>query len=457
MTPALPLCVIESPLERRFTLTSKEDGALMAEGDFSSLEFRGPRREDEFDIYEAVDTSSQNLEDHVYSCVAICRKDWNDQWPALGGTRHFPKDRELAQHEAMELAMSMYIKNSLLRKAAQSLQNGSGYFDWQGGKGVIWTPPGTALSEHRLRCHGRLINFIGGQYVGSGDVGVGEPELRILAQVTNHLIGLRCERDTGEGTAHGIFSGLRQAVREQAGDFGADPADPLRGLPILVFGAGKVGFPLLRLLHDAGAEVWVFDENLKPGSQAVEAWYQKSVQREAAVGEKHRQALLAIDAAGRILSSEREALEHPRVRIVSPNAGMTEWLSRLPQGSDGQSRAEFLAANRAKNGNLLLILGAGNDQVSTTPSGKKDRDRTLSILAAAGIVFIPDTLVSPGGVISVSHERAPHWSADEVNEDSRRIVARAVEQIYAEARRIGSVDAVTMYRAMENLVESDWR
>lgn len=429
----------------------------MEDGDFSSLEFRGPRRDDDFDIYEAVDTSGQNPEDHVYSCVAICRKDWNDRWPALGGTRHFPKERESAPHEAMELAMSMYIKNSLLRKSAQSLQDGSSLFDWQGGKGVIWTPPGATLSEHRLRCHGRLINYIGGQYVGSGDVGVGEPQIRILAQETQHIIGLGCKRDTGEATAHGIFSGLRQAIREQAADFGADPADPLRGVPILVFGAGKVGFPLLRMLHDAGAEVWVFDENLKPGAASVEAWYRKSVQREAAVEEEHREALLAIDAAGRILSSELEALEHPRIRIVSPNAGMTEWLSRSPQEGGGQSRAECLAANRAKHGNLRLILGAGNDQVSTTPSGKKGRDKTLTTLAAAGIVFVPDPLVSPGGVISVSHERAEDWSAESVNEDSERLVARAVEQIYAESRRLGGVDAVTMYRAMENLAENDWR
>ncbi len=428
----------------------------MADGDFLSLEFRGPRREDDFDIYEAVDTSSQNLEDHVYSCVAICRKDWNDQWPALGGTRHFPKRREDAPHEAMELAMSMYIKNSLLRKSAQSLQDGSRLFDWQGGKGVIWTPPGEALSEHRLRCHGRLINFIGGEYVGSGDVGVGEPQIRILAQETEHTIGLGCKRDTGEATANGIFAGLQQAVREQAADFGADPADPLRSLPILVFGAGKVGFPLLGLLHEAGAEVWVFDEFLKPGAEAVEAWYQQSRERKAAVEEEHLQALRAIDAAGRIFSSEREALEHPGIRIVSPNPALTEWLSSSPEWDRSQTRAELLAANCAKHGNLRLILGAGNDQVPTTPSGKKDREKTLASLAEAGIVFVPDMLVSSGGVISVSHERAEDWNADQVNEDSRRLVARAVEQIYAEARRLGGIDAVTMYRAMENLAGSDW-
>jgi glutamate dehydrogenase/leucine dehydrogenase len=426
----------------------------MADGDFSSLELRGPVLEDDFEVYEAVDSSSADPADHVYSCVAICRKDWTDQWPALGGTRWFKKDRARAPHEAVELAMSMYIKSSLLRKSAHSLHNGNGshgLFNWQGGKGVIWTPSGAELTPHRLRCHGRLIDWLQGQYVASGDVGVGEPELEQIALETRHLIGLNCRRDTGEATAYGIFAGLRQAALEQAEELGADPTDPidpLRGVPVLVIGAGKVGFPLLRLLHDAGAEVWVYDEFLKP--DAVEAWYEKMVQREAAVGAEHLAALQAIQRAGRIFSTEEAALADGRFRIVSPNGGMAEWLSRAPEWS-AATRAEILAETRGRHGALRLILGAGNDQVSTTPAGKNGRDRTLSTLKAAGISFVPDPLVSPGGVISVSHERAAAWNAEAVNGDSMKIVRRSVEQLYAESRRRGGIDAVTMYRAFEEL------
>ncbi|HEX7185304.1 MAG TPA: hypothetical protein VF756_26000 [Thermoanaerobaculia bacterium] len=427
----------------------------MADGDFSSLELRGPIREDDFDVYEAVDLSSPDPAEHVYSCVALCRKDWKDEWPALGGTRWFRKERARAPHEAIELAMSMYIKNSLLRKSARSLRDGYQLFNWQGGKGVIWTPPDAVLSPHRLRCHGRLIDRIGGQYVASGDVGVGAPQIEIMAQETRHLIGLGCNRDTGEGTACGIFAGLRQAVREQAGDFQADPGDPLRGVPILVFGAGKVGFPLLWLLHEAGAEVWLFDEFLKPGAQAVEDWYQTSLQRAAAVGDGHLAALRAIHRAGRIFASEEEALSDPHVRVVSPNAGMAEWLSRVPAWGE-RTRAEILAANRARHGNLRLILGAGNDQVSTTEAGKAGRDATLGVLREAGISFVPDPLVSPGGVISVSHERAEEWRAEEVNRDAMRIVGRSVQQLYATSRMLGGIDAVTMYRAFEKLTHEPW-
>jgi glutamate dehydrogenase/leucine dehydrogenase len=429
----------------------------MADGDFSSLELRGPLRQDDFEIYEAVDSSSSDPAEHVYSCVALCRKDWNDEWPALGGTRVFKKDRAGAPHEAVELAMSMYIKNSLLRKSARSLKNGHHLFDWQGGKGVIWTPPGAELTPHRLRCHGQLIEWLRGQYVGSGDIGVGEPELVEIAKETQYLIGLNCRRDTGEATAHGIFAGLRQAAREQAADLGPDPidpADPLRGLPVLVIGAGKVGFPLLWLLHGAGAEVHVFDEYLKPDQ--VESWYEKMAQRKAAVGAEHLAALQAIQRAGRIFSTEEEALGDGRCRIISPNGGLAEWLSRAPEWSD-RPRAEILAATRAGHGALRLILGAGNDQVSTTAAGKKERDRTLLVLQEAGISFVPDPLVSPGGVIAVSHERSRSWNADEVNRDSMEIVRRSVEQLYAASRRLGGIDAVTMYRAFEDLIaRPDW-
>jgi len=429
----------------------------MTDGDFSSLQFRGPSLlEDEFEVFEAVDTSSAEPADHVYSCVALCRRGWSDEWPALGGTRWFKKEQARAPHEAIELAMSMYIKNSLLRKSAHSLNGHGGgeqLYNWQGGKGVIWTPPGADLTPHRLRCHGRLIDWLHGQYVGSGDVGVGGPELEQIALETQHLIGLNCQRDTGEATAYGIFAGLEQAALEQAAELDADPADPLRGMPVLVIGAGKVGFPLLRFLHEVGAEVWLYDEYLKP--DAIEAWYEMMVQRKAAVGAENLAALQAIGRAGRIYADEAAALGDGRVRIVSPNGGTAEWLLHTPKWAT-ETRAAILAATRARSGALRLILGAGNDQVSTTAAGKKGRDAALSILKEAGIAFVPDPLVSPGGVISVSHERAAEWNADEVNGDSMKIVRRSVGQLYDAARRRGGIDPVTMYQAFEELIDQPW-
>lgn len=442
----------------------------MADGRLSALEFRGPIREGDFDLFEAVDESSTNPKDQVFSCVAICRRDWKqDDWPALGGTRWikagwtsgYPPSREDARDEAKELAMSMYIKNSILRKAERQLRSEPGsdkpdqhLFHWQGGKGVIWTPPEAGLTPHRLMCHGRLIEHLQGEYIGSKDQGVGTRELKWISCATRYTIGLGCLKDTGEATAHGILAGLQTAVRLRQEQF---ETDSLSGLPILVLGAGKVGSPLVGLLHAAGAQVYVFDPALPNDREEVLKWCTKRADPDA--GATQSQALAAafddIQQRGRILTNEVEALSHPRIRIVSPNGGQAAWLSQVVDGS--RTRTQILTENRRRNKQLLLILGAGNDQVSMTHKGAQGRDRALFELAESGILFVPDALVSPGGVIAVSHELAPSWEATQVNEEATRVVERSVGQVFATAEaQFGGVDPVRMYQAFEKMTEQEW-
>lgn len=434
-----------------------------------TLEIRGPLREDVFDVYEAVDESSSDPADHVYSCVALCRKDWRRDWPALGGTR-WVQGREpgvvaargTARREAIELAMSMYIKNSLLRNAERSLGRSAQLFNWQGGKGVIWTPPGEPLSPHRLICHGHLVNHLRGEYIASKDIGVGTSELKWISSATRFTIGLGCLKDTGEATATGVRSGLRTAAAREFGREGSER--PLEGLSVLVIGAGKVGFPLIGFLHEEGADVHVYDPGLEPSPKAVHDWCEAHEDPEASGEERRRHAAAfeEIRRRGGLFLSEREALEHEAIQIVSPNGGRAGWLSRPVSSSeaDGRTRAEILAETRARHGNLRgnlrLILGAGNDQVPTTAIGRPERDRALAALAAAGIAFVPDPLVSPGGVIAVSHELAPKWRARAVNDDTASVVRRSVEQVYKESEQRGGTDAVRMYEAFEALTEQEW-
>ncbi|HXU29615.1 MAG TPA: hypothetical protein VN851_03470 [Thermoanaerobaculia bacterium] len=432
---------------------------------FPNLRFLGPKEISEFHLWEAIDDTSPDPKEHVYSCVALCRLQWNEDWPALGGTRWVPSEtddpkrwQQEARHQAIELAMAMYKKNAVLRKAAAALDGGvsTKIYQWQGGKGVIWTPFGAELTEHRLRCHGRLIEHLGGRYVGSKDKGVGTTELTVIAEETHHTIGLGCGRDTGEATAFGVLSGLEQAARETGLGQGEES---LAGVSILVIGAGKVGLPLTHFLHERRARVFLFDPELSPEAEAVEGWIARQRKYGAEVDdERHGTTVRDLLQAGRIISPDRErdALLHPEIQVVSPNGGFTEWLSRPGAGSD-ESRADLLATNARANGRLRLVLGAGNDQVSATREGDAAREETLKILADAGIQFVPDPLVSPGGVIAVSHELAPPWDAERVNDDSRRIVKKSVEQVFRVARELGGTDAVTMYRAFEALVETpEW-
>lgn len=431
-----------------------------------SLEILGPIRQGGFDIYEAVDESHGNPDEHIYSCVALCRTNWRRAWPALGGTRWFQRGREggvasnrdAVRSEAVELAMSMYIKNSLLRNAAHAEGLDAQYFDWQGGKGVIWTPPGVPLSPERLFCHGRLVESLHGQYIASKDLGIGTLELKWISYATRYTIGLNCLRDTGEATAHGVLTGLRTAAQQHAGELGADAAHPLRGVSILVCGVGKVGYPLIGLLSAEGADVYAFDPKLADSPEAVREWCRRYEDSAAppAVRQRNADALEAVRARGGILDKDREgaALRHPSIQIVSPNGGGTRWLSETFE--DGRTRADVLAETRRTQGRLRLILGAGNDQVPITDFRRSEREPVLSALTDAGITYVPDPLVSPGGVIAVSHELAPTWDVSAVNETAVRIVRKSVDQVYRGAKALGGFDATRMYQAFEGLVEEEW-
>src|SRR5690606_20988505 len=172
----------------------------------------------------------------------------------------------------------------------------------------------------------------------------------------------------------------------------------------------------------------------------------------AAIGREHRDLLEALGNGGRLFASEEEALSSKAFNVLSPNGGPTEWLSlSLRDSTDQRCRAEMLAESRRKDGKLRFIAGAGNDQLPAT-AGKQDRrDLALGALDEAGITFVPDPIVSPGGVIAVSHELAESWDADEVIRDSTRLVNRSVKDCYGIARKSGKLNSSSMYAAFKQL------
>lgn len=459
------------------------------ERDTSRLEFYGPERIDDCDVYEAVDRSADDPAEHIYSCVAICRTDWKPDWPALGGTRWHgdPGDdpaagQEEARREAVELAGAMYLKNTLLRRAASDGAGGAGeLYGWQGGKGVIWSPyrqdlpdeenKRRYLTPRRLISHGRLLQHLHGEYIGSKDAGIGTQELKWIERSTRYTIGNGCRRDTGEATATGILAGLEGAVRQLAasGELDAElDGDPLAGVRILVAGVGKVGLPLAGMLHRRGAEVYLYEPELASGTAGIDPFLES---RRATGAElvglgdpapDYGEALREVDAAGRIFrgeGAEVEALGAPGIQVVSPCGGRTGWLS-TGVVDEGPSRAELLAAAAREHGDLRLVLGAGNDQVPISDSGRQDRESALRTLERAGVHFVPDPLVSPGGVIAVSHELASEWRAERVNADSAKIVRRTVERFFERHRELVAGDGhgttSSTWRTLRALVDEAW-
>ncbi len=263
--------------------------------------------------------------------------------PALGGCRMYPyAGSEEALRDVLRLARGMTFKSALA-----GLPLG-------GGKAVIMGDPFHDKSEALMRAMGRCIDRLGGRYIGAEDSGTGVTDLKQMAAETAHVAGVR-ERRTADGrlrdgdpspyTAHGVFAGIRAAVRHALG------TDSLEGVRVAIQGLGNVGSHLAAELHAAGARLTVADPVAERLAAAVEAYGAEAVGLEeiyAAPAE-----VFAPCALGAVLNA-----------------------NTIPQ-----IRAQ-------------VVCGAANNQLATAADD--------AALAARGILYAPDYLVNAGGLISVA-------------------------------------------------------
>jgi glutamate dehydrogenase/leucine dehydrogenase len=404
---------------------------------------RYPVDADHIEIFEVCGDDTAP-EDRVYSCVALYRRNWRNDWPALGGTRWLqvqPEEDvptpEMARKEAASLALAMFMKNNLIRKAELQLEHREQLlFGWQGGKGVIWTPwdKGSEpkknrkhLTPRRLMCHGLLVEQLRGEYIASKDAGVGGSELRWMERATNFTIGNGCGIDTGAGTAYGVHAGMRSTLGV-LGKRGSGSRQ-LEGIPVLICGLGKVGFPLMQILHEDGAIVSIWEPALSGTQDAdLEAFWEKSDASGAAIDKTHLATLKSLRA--NIFSSETEALQAtPKngrgVHIVCPAGSRIEWLT---EHVGGKSRYEILSSRA--DAAECIVLGPANDQLPLSSDKRAECDAALKRMTEGGVLYIPDPVVSPGGVVAVSHELTAHWDAKKVREDSIHIVDKSIEMLF---------------------------
>jgi glutamate dehydrogenase/leucine dehydrogenase len=422
---------------------------------------RHPIDEDDIEVFEVRDDAAP-AERAVYSCVALYRKGWRDDWPALGGTRWLQATGnevptpEMARKEAASLALAMSMKNNLIRKAELELEHREQLlFGWQGGKGVIWTPWDAGrdarhnrrhLTPRRLMCHGLLIEQLRGEYIGSMDAGVGRSDLRWIERATNFTIGNGCLADTGDGTAYGVHAGMRTTL-EMLGNRG-DGTRQMGGIPVLICGLGKVGFPLMQLLQEDGAVVSIWEPALVGTSDIdLEAFWKKADDAGAEVQRKHLDTLKSLRR--NIFSSESEALEAipangRGIHFVCPAGSRIEWLT---DNVNGRTRFEILASR--SDAAECIVLGPANDQLPMSGDKRPLRDGALKRMTDAGLLFVPDPIVSPGGVIAVSHELTAHWKTENVRNDSIHIVDKSVRMLFELADDKRSSAAV--YKAFETL------
>ena len=233
-----------------------------------------------------------------------------------------------------------------------------------GGKSVIVGDPKRAKTPALLRAMGRAVERLGGRYIVADDIGTTLEDLALMRAVTSHTAAATAAaRAPLAVTAYGVLMAVGAAVRHLMG------RDEFAGLRVAIQGLGNVGRPLADHLHAAGARLIVAD--LDPARAARTA-----------------------DELG--------------ARAVDPAAIYDQPVDLLaPCAMGGVLDDQTIPRLRAK-----IVCGGANNQLALP--------RHAAMLAARGILYVPDYLANAGGVIDFHQERI---------DDSRAAVLAAVGRI----------------------------
>ncbi|WP_052055050.1 Glu/Leu/Phe/Val family dehydrogenase [Rhodococcoides fascians] len=230
--------------------------------------------------------------------------------------------------------------------------------DLGGGKAVIIGDPTVIKTPTLLEAYGRFVESLGGTYVTAGDVGTNSDDLDIVAEETAYVVGKNTTAggtgDSGPQTALGVYLSLLAAAESTWG------SDDLTGRRVGVEGAGKVGYNLVALLRGAGADVLVSDS------------YEPALER------------IAQDFPGVTIGTDIIGAD---IDVYAPCAmGAT------------------LDASSVDRLSASIVCGAANNQLLTPD--------VESLLAARGIVWVPDYVANAGGLIQVEGELRGRNSAE---------------------------------------------
>ena len=260
--------------------------------------------------------------------------------PALGGCRFHPyANFDAALTDALRLSRGMTYKNAMAGLALG------------GGKSVIMGD-GRAMGGDARRklmlAMGAAVQSLNGRYVVAEDMHTNETDMAVIHSVTPFVCGLPAAIRKHVGgnpsplTARGVLCAMAMAA-----------GGSLNGLRVAVQGAGSVGYELCRLLHDAGANLWVSDVHADSTARCRSDF-------------------------GAEIVPLNEIYAAP-VDIFSPCA------------MGGILNDHTIPMFKAK-----MVIGAANNQLAEI--------RHADALATRGILYAPDYIVNAGGVIFVGCE-----------------------------------------------------
>ena len=323
----------------------------------------------DFDDHEGVHI----LRDPASGLTAVIAVHSTALGPSAGGVRfwHYA-DKSAAITDALRLSRGMSYKNAMA-----GLPMG-------GGKGVILAGEDRVKTPELLAAFGRAIDSLGGRYVTAQDVGMSEADMIALSQVTRYVSGLPAKRggaggDPGPSTAHGVFLGVKAAIKYRLG------ADSAKDVRIAIQGVGSVGGGLARHLAAEGARLTIADINIDRAT---------ALAREIGANAVHASEIMAVDAD-----------------IFSPNA--------LGAILDKEGIGKLKAG---------IIAGGANNQLATRADGNRVLER--------GILYAPDYVINAGGIINVALEYLGQGDRAEVDRRVAQIPDR-LRAVWAESKASG--------------------
>jgi leucine dehydrogenase len=267
-------------------------------------------------------------------------------------------------------------------------------FSYGGGKAVLAIPRPIEDEERVGLLHrfGLLLNSLGGRYGTGADLGTTEEDMKEIASVSQHVIGVygRSEgpMDPSPFTALGVFEGIKSALRHRMG------SEDLTGRRVLVQGVGHVGEPLARRIADAGGALLLSDR--------VEA-----------------KARSLADELGATVVGPDEAYG-AECDVYSPCAvGATLDAVTIPMLRCG------------------VVAGGANNQLASDGDAQRLHDR--------GVLYAPDYVINGGGAMAFT---LIHEGEERVDELERRVstIGASLDEIFEEAAERGESPVVAARR-----------
>jgi len=290
----------------------------------------------------------------------------SNRGPALGGCRVWNYDsEEEALKDVLRLSKGMTYKNALAK------------LPLGGGKSVVFTDLKTVDKTLLFEAVGDFVERLSGRYITAEDVNSTIEDMKIVKKRTDYVATVGASGNPSPFTAYGVYCAIRAAVRYRL------DKKTLKGLTVVIQGAGETGSRLAEMLYRDGCKIKVTDinqDNLKTLAKRV------------------------------------DFIELPPEKIFSEECDIF-----APCALGG-----ILNKITIPSLHCSIVCGSANNQLLVPEDGVRLFNR--------GILYAPDYVANAGGVINISCEIGRSYDPKRARKFTARI-GRTLFDILGEAKR----------------------